>query len=130
MKCQNCNWEWELENDDKNPYLCHQCGYDSLMCDFDMKSFKEWQKENRPYSEELSEGYHLRTFNENINESELVWHRDREDRIVESIEDTNWMIQLDNELPKKIDKIFIPKGVYHRVIKGTGDLNVRIKKLF
>jgi hypothetical protein len=130
MECQNCNWGWEIESNDKNPYLCHQCGYDSKLNDFDMKSFKEWQYENRPYSEELSEGYYYREFKSDINEGSLVWHRDREDRIVEAIKDTNWMIQLDNELPKKIGKVFIPKGVYHRVIKGTGDLSVKIKKVF
>jgi len=39
------------------------------------------------------------------------------------------MIQIDNELPKIIDKVFVPIGVYHRVIKGTGDLKVKITKL-
>jgi hypothetical protein len=40
------------------------------------------------------------------------------------------MIQLDNELPILLEKgkeIFIPKGLYHRVIKGNGDLKVSIK---
>ena len=41
----------------------------------------------------------------NLDSNELVWHRDREDRIVEAIKDTDWLIQLDNELPKKLDKI-------------------------
>jgi hypothetical protein len=57
-----------------------------------------------------------------------MWHRDREDRIIESIGDTDWKIQIDNELPKVIDKAFIPMGVYHRVIKGTGDLKIKLIK--
>ena len=58
-----------------------------------------------------------------------MWHRDREDRIIESIGETDWMIQIDNELPKKIEeKVFIPMGVYHRVIKGTGDLKIKLIK--
>jgi hypothetical protein len=39
---------------------------------------------------------------------------------------------MDNELPVKIVKnkpIFIPEGHYHRIIKGTGDLVVKIKKI-
>jgi hypothetical protein len=56
-----------------------------------------------------------------------MWHRDNQDRIVESIGDTNWMIQFDNELPKRIDKVFIPKWIYHRLIKGDGDLKIKIR---
>ena len=59
----------------------------------------------------------------------LVWHRDKEDRIVESVDETDWMIQIDNEIPKVLtEKIYIPKGVYHRVIKGTDDVTVKVKK--
>lgn len=44
--------------------------------------------------------------------------------------ETNWMIQFDNELPKKIQgEISIPKGIYHRVIKGSGDLEIELIKL-
>jgi hypothetical protein len=40
------------------------------------------------------------------------------------------MIQIDNELPKQIrGEVFIPMGIYHRVIKGTGDLKIKLKKL-
>jgi len=39
------------------------------------------------------------------------------------------MIQLDNEIPKTLtEKVSIPKNTYHRVIKGSGDFKVRIKK--
>tara|TARA_Y100001937_G_scaffold66707_1_gene91215 strand:+ start:764 stop:1360 length:597 start_codon:yes stop_codon:yes gene_type:complete len=83
-----------------------------------------------PFEERIENGYHIRTFSNETDNNELVWHRDKEDRIVESIGNTNWMIQLDNELPKPLtERTFIPKEVYHRVIKGDGDLKVRIKKL-
>ena len=83
-----------------------------------------------PFNEHIENGYHIRTFSEDVDEGELVWHRDREDRIVESIGDTDWLIQIDNELPKPLtESTFIPKEVYHRVIKGSGDLKVRVKKL-
>ena len=83
-----------------------------------------------PFEERIENGYYIRTFSNETDNSELVWHRDKEDRIVESIGDTNWMIQLDNQIPKPLtERTFISKEVYHRVIKGDGDLKVRIKKL-
>ena len=52
-----------------------------------------------------------------------------EDRTVEVIENNNWHFQLDNNLPQLLkETIFIPKETYHRVIKGTGNLKVRITK--
>lgn len=84
-----------------------------------------------PFKEEkISENTFLRTFFQDVESGELYWHRDREDRIIESIEKTDWKIQLDNQLPINInDKIFIPKGVYHRLIKGKGDLKIKLTKL-
>ena len=37
---------------------------------------------------------------------------------------------MDNELPKRIEgKISIPSGVWHRLIKGTGDLDLYVEKI-
>jgi hypothetical protein len=59
-----------------------------------------------------------------------MWHRDHESRIIEPINETDWLIQLDDELPKKIEgQIFIPMGIYHRLIKGSGDLKIKLQKL-
>ncbi|NBP01686.1 MAG: hypothetical protein EBU90_16430 [Proteobacteria bacterium] len=84
-----------------------------------------------PFQEtKLSNNTFIREFKQNTDSGEFVWHRDRESRIIEPINETDWMIQLDDELPKKIEgKIFIPVGVYHRLIKGTGDLKIKLKKL-
>ena len=83
-----------------------------------------------PFQEtKISDNTFIREFNQNIDSDECVWHRDREDRIIESIEPTDWKIQLDNELPKVIEgNIFIPMGVYHRLIKGTGNLKIKLIK--
>jgi len=243
MKCQNCSWSWDIEKDDTNPFLCHKCGYDSDLNDFDMFSFMKWKKENGylnesdpkvgtgkkpkgsgrrlytdenpndtvsvkfrtkedivdtlnkssfknkshkrqsqiinlihqrvraaynnakneetkkrlkrgldyitdkkekskektkrqtesylPFDEYVEEGYHIRTFYDDTDDMELVWHRDREDRIVESVGKTDWMIQLDNEIPVPLtERTYIPKETYHRVIKGNGDLTVKVKKIY
>ena len=84
-----------------------------------------------PFEEQnIEENVSIRTFSNDVEHGDLVWHRDREDRIIKSIEKTNWKIQLDNELPKEIDSpIFIPMGVYHRLIKGDGDLKLKLIKL-
>jgi hypothetical protein len=85
---------------------------------------------NFPFKEHTKDGYNIRTFSQKVDNEELMWHRDKEDRIVESIGDTDWMIQLDDKLPQPLtEKVFIPKEVYHRVIKGSGKLIVKVKKL-
>lgn len=84
-----------------------------------------------PFIEEkIGENLFIRTFKQETDSGELLWHRDFEDRIIESIEDTNWGFQLDNQLPIQLKKqIYIPKGVYHRLIKGNGDLKIKLQKL-
>jgi hypothetical protein len=84
-----------------------------------------------PFKEtKISDNTFIREFSQDTESGEMMWHRDREDRIIEPIGDTDWMIQLDDELPIKIEsKILIPMGVYHRLIKGTGDLKIKLQKL-
>jgi hypothetical protein len=40
----------------------------------------------------------------------------------------NWLIQLDNELPKPIDNTYIKKDVYHRLLKGNGYVVLELTK--
>ena len=71
----------------------------------------------------------VRRFKESLDTEELKWHWDEEDRVIHPIHKTDWMFQIDNQLPIPIDnRIFIPKGVWHRIIKGTGDLSVVVEK--
>ena len=84
----------------------------------------------RPFvSDKISEFVEIRTFLSSISEEELKWHWDEEDREIEAVEKTDWMFQFDNDLPVEINKkIFIPKGVIHRIIKGNEDLKLKITK--
>jgi len=86
---------------------------------------------NRPYIQEKKDSYIIREFSSNTSSFELVWHRDKEDRVVQAMHDTDWLFQLDNEVPKRLtkNKLFIPKETYHRLIKGTGDLKVKIYEM-
>ena len=83
-----------------------------------------------PYTDiEVTDKYIIREFNENIDPIELKWHRDNESRIVEIIGNTDWQIQLDNQLPTSMNKLIsIPRHMWHRVIKGTGNLILKIYK--
>ena len=84
-----------------------------------------------PFKEtKISDNTFIREFSQDTESGEMMWHRDRESRIIESIGDTDWMIQLDDELPKKIiGEVYIPMGIYHRLIKGSGDLKIKLQKL-
>ena len=84
----------------------------------------------KPYIDiEVTDNYIIREFNENIDPIELLWHRDDENRTVEIIGKTDWKVQLDNQLPTSMnDPIFIQRHEWHRVIKGTGTLKLKIHK--
>lgn len=84
----------------------------------------------KPYTDLLiTDEYIIREFDENIDPIELMWHRDDENRLVEAIEQTDWKIQLDNQLPASMNQsIYIPKHCWHRAIKGTGSLRLKIYK--
>ncbi len=88
------------------------------------------QDSGKPYTDlEITDDYILREFSETIDPIELLWHRDDEARTVEIIGETDWMLQLDNSLPTSLqERIFIPKHEWHRVIKGTGTLKLKIYK--
>lgn len=81
----------------------------------------------KPYSDNGS----VRTFDSNVNSSELVWHRDRENRLVKVLEGEGWQFQYDDQLPfilKEGDELFIEKMTYHRLLKGKSQLKVQIEK--
>lgn len=84
----------------------------------------------KPYTDlEITDKYIIREFTEDIDPIELMWHRDDEDRTIEVIGETDWMIQLDNSLPILLEgNIFIPRHEWHRVIKGQKNLLVKINK--
>jgi len=71
----------------------------------------------------------IRTFSKDVDPTSLVWHSDKEDRLIEVLEGEGWKLQLDNKLPlllSKGDRIFINEGEIHRVHKGTTDLKIKI----
>lgn len=132
INCKECDWSWEIESDDNNPHLCHKCGFDNLKNKFDFEALENWKRNmsNKPYKQiQLESGTIQRTFKLDADDSELTWHRDKEDRLVYLSEDTDWMFQFEDSLPVYMnldEAIYIPKNTYHRIIKGTDELKVEI----
>ena len=86
----------------------------------------------KPYKDiEIGDNYVIREFDENIDPIELMWHRDNGDRVVEVLNTTDWGFQYDNQLPiilKENVSLKIARHDWHRVIKGTGNLRLKITK--
>lgn len=77
----------------------------------------------------INESTLLREFSKDVDPNELIWHRDRHDRVVEVISGVGWKFQRDNAFPillREGDVFSISAGQYHRLIKGKTDLRIRI----
>lgn len=87
---------------------------------------------NKPYTDEVKGRFKTRTFESNTNSHELVWHRDKADRIVTVLEGDGWFFQMDNNIPYELeegDVLNIPKMEYHRIYKaGNGNLVLEIEE--
>jgi hypothetical protein len=86
---------------------------------------------NYPFQQEIIGNKLRRVFTPDVESEELKWHQDLRDRKVTIIEDGGWQFQLENELPNKLqvnEQINIPKFVWHRVIRGQGNLKVEIEE--
>jgi hypothetical protein len=88
------------------------------------------EENKKPYKDlKVTDKYVIREFNKNADSIELMWHRDNEKRTIETVGKTDWKIQLDDQLPKSLnEQVVIPKHMWHRVIKGTGTLTLKIYK--
>ena len=97
-----------------------------------MEELKKQQKiTDYPYTDEihLFTNDTIRNFTVDVKEIDLVWHQDKEDRLIEVLEGEGWKFQRDNEVPVEMgigDRIFIPEGEIHRVLKGMTDLKIKI----
>jgi hypothetical protein len=84
-----------------------------------------------PFEQIEKEGKLVRTFSPDVDLDELKWHQDLTDRKVTVIESGGWLFQMEDSLPNKLsnaEQIIIPKLVWHRVIRGEGNLIVEIEE--
>jgi hypothetical protein len=84
-----------------------------------------------PFKEEkVSDNVFMRVFYPELETEDLKWHIDLEDRVIRVVENTDWKFQFDNQLPIPFSgEIFVPAGVWHRLIKGNGQLKIKVTKL-
>lgn len=83
-----------------------------------------------PFSQEKFENYWIRIFSKDVETDELKWHFDNENRRVTVLEGNDWMFQMDDDLPVTLkvgDIIEVPKGIYHRIKRGSNDLKIKIE---
>jgi len=104
----------------------HDCG-----CEDYMKSdhVHEYQPQRPFVDSRLSDDTILRKFDHRLSSDEYVWHRDPTDREVTVMEGSGWYIQFDNQLPISLREghtYTIPRGTWHRVIKGDVPMSVMI----
>jgi hypothetical protein len=85
-----------------------------------------------PYTDNDKEGdTFIRTFECTTDDRELVWHRDRKNRLVKVKSGVGWQLQMDNQLPEELlphHVYFIEAKKFHRLIKGSGNLVLEIKE--
>ena len=97
-----------------------------------LKKIMNSEENKFPFKEQEDGKFVIRTFSKELKNEELVWHRDAEDRIIIPLHESDWEIQLDDELPKKLninEPILIESEQFHRLIKGNGNLEIKIYKL-
>lgn len=86
----------------------------------------------RPYKEKIKGNIKTRIFKNTLNESDLKWHRDENKRYIKVISGCNWKIQLEDSFPvtlKEGKTYFINTQKWHRLVKGEGDLVIKIKEI-
>lgn len=85
-----------------------------------------------PFEEEkIKDNIFIRTFSTDVDEMDLIWHTDKENRFIKVLEGNGWQFQYDEELPFEMtDGLGFPvmKGQIHRVIKGLGPLKIELHK--
>ena len=85
-----------------------------------------------PFEEKQIDQFNfIRTFSAGVDEMDLIWHADKENRIITVLEGNGWKFQFDEELPVEMTEgksISILKGKLHRVIKGKGPLKINLQK--
>ncbi len=83
-----------------------------------------------PFTEDREGAVAVRQFAHDVDDEELTWHRDREDRRVTVVSGEGWYFQMDDQLPVQLrpgDVFDVPRETWHRVIRrGTSGLTVHV----
>jgi len=66
VDCPKCNHSWDIEANDNEKYLCHNCGYDSQKQEYDYDAFDSWREKmglTESLNEKFDELLHLKLLN-------------------------------------------------------------------
>jgi len=84
----------------------------------------------KPYTQkDISPGFFQRTFDKNVDDGELQWHRDKKNRYIKILSGEGWYLQMDDEMPQLLcvnSTYYVPKETYHRVLKNRDCTNLVI----
>jgi len=77
VNCNKCNHQWEITSTDDRKYLCHNCGWDSQMSEFDFDALADWKAKYQSMSENTIDNHNDSSVPygsgyEKINESSLT----------------------------------------------------------
>jgi len=97
----------------------------------DLKKMIFIMDDNRkPFVEKrISNSTFIRVFNHKAPEHLFKWHKDEESRTAIVLNDSDWKFQFDDDHPFELKQgmsITIPKDCFHRVIKGTTPLWIKV----
>jgi hypothetical protein len=96
-----------------------------------MKDLLDYYKPFEDFEKSIYDKVFTRVFKQNIEDKQLIWHKDRKDRTVKVIYGTGWKLQYDNELPTELEigqNYCIKKEQFHRLHKGNSELKLEIKE--
>ena len=92
---------------------------------------EDYYKPFEDFEKDIIKKSFKRIFKQDIEDKQLIWHKDRKDRVVKVIYGTGWKLQHDNSLPIELEpgnNYHINKGEFHRLHKGNSELKVEIKE--
>ena len=92
---------------------------------------EDYYKPFDDFEKSIYKNVFTRVFKENVKKEQLIWHKDRKDRVVKVIYGTGWKLQMDNDLPFELEvgqNYHINKEEFHRLHKGNSELKLEIKE--
>jgi hypothetical protein len=96
-----------------------------------MKDLLDYYKPFEDFEKSIYDKVFTRVFKLNVKKEQLIWHKDRKDRVIKVIYGTGWKLQYDNELPFELElgqNYYIKKENFHRLHKGNSELKLEIKE--
>jgi len=96
-----------------------------------MDTFTDYYNVEDDFWNSMYKKIFTRVFKENVANSELVWHRDKNNRVIKVVWGTGWKLQMDNQLPYELEvgqNYHINKETFHRLHKGNSELKLEIKE--